>query len=497
MRPGGTSLRERVTESEMRAKPTKRPISGLPQPLLVALFLLLALSPLAAALASGLDAAGAFNELATALGFTSAALILLQFLSSGRYEALSGRVGLDRTMGFHRIAAYALLCFALLHPLGYVAATALADPDAAWSRLTHMLTSSRLRTGVLALAGLALLVGLGALREKLKWRYESWRASHGLMASAVAVLVLHHAATVGAYSGEQAVQLIWAAGATMAFAALAHVYFVRPWRMWARGWTVESVEPAGARTWQITLQSPHGHEFFFRAGQFVWLTIAPHSPPFHDHPFSIASAPAELPRLRLIVREAGDCTNAFGQLAAGLRAAVDGPHGSFVLQPGGTRIVMIAGGVGIAPLLGMLEEAASETDTRAFHLVYAARTPEDLTGLERLRDLRSKLELTFDLIVDHDGGANATFSEGPLQAAHIAVALGSTPQDVAAYVCGPPPMMEQVTDTLLDQGVSAKAIHYERFDYGAGSSRLDRARRRQALAVLAMLVAGMGLFAFR
>lgn len=82
-------------------------------------------------------------------------------------------------MGFHRIAAFGLLLFALLHPLPYVADTMLIDPDAAWSRLTGVLGSPRLGTGVAALVGLMLIVAFGVLRERVNISFETWRASHG------------------------------------------------------------------------------------------------------------------------------------------------------------------------------------------------------------------------------------------------------------------------------------------------------------------------------
>jgi predicted ferric reductase len=474
----------------------KHSLPGLPGAFLAAGFILLALGPLLAAQFSGLEPVARLHELGTALGFTAAALILLQFLSSGRYESLSGRVGLDRTMGFHRVAAYGLLLFALLHPLGYVAATFMTDPGAAWSRLTGMLGSPRLKTGVLALIGLALLVGLGSFRERIGWRYETWRASHGLMASAVAALTLHHAWTVGAYSSEGLLHFFWIVGAATAAGALLNVYAVRPWRMWRQSWQVENVTPLGERIWEMTLRTADVGRFKFRSGQFIWLTLAPNRPPFHDHPFSIASAPAELPRLRLIVREAGDCTNRFGETEPGTRVAVDGPHGSFVLSDAGKRIVMIAGGVGIAPLLGMLEQAASENDRRPFQILYAARKPEMIAGLERLRNLQSLIDLKVGYFVETDAREPA-FVRGPIRLAHIRDVLGSSPGDAVAYVCGPPPMMQQVTDALLDLGVSAGAIHYERFDFSVGKGRLDRLRRRQAISILAALVAGMVLFSLR
>ena len=92
--------------------------------------------PLAAAHLTGLESATGVQELGTALGLTAASLLFLQFLSSGRYESLSGRIGIARTKGFHRIAAYVLLLFALLHPLAYLAATAMIDPSAGLPRRT-------------------------------------------------------------------------------------------------------------------------------------------------------------------------------------------------------------------------------------------------------------------------------------------------------------------------------------------------------------------------
>ena len=101
-----------------------------------------------------------------------------------------------------------------------------------------------------------------------------------------------------------------------------------------------------------------------------------------------------------MVREAGDCTNGFGRIEPGTRVAVDGPHGSFILPEAKGPVVMIAGGVGVAPLLGILEEAAAKSDERRFHLLYAARKSSELAGLERLRELQSRLDLSLRCIVD-------------------------------------------------------------------------------------------------
>lgn len=464
---------------------------------LASLYIAAAALPMLAVLATRTQPAPTLSELGSAFGLTAAALLYLQFLSSGRYESLSGRIGIDRTMGFHRVAACALLAFALLHPVSYAADTLLVDPLAAWHRLTGMLASNRLRTGVLALAGLIIIVGVATIRSRPFIRYEYWRSSHGLLAVIVAALTLQHALAAGTYSAEYPLRAVWFLFALVAAVAIGLVYFVRPWRMWREDWRVERVTPFADHVWEMILRGPDATRLRFRAGQFIWMTLAPNRPPFHDHPFSIASAAADLPRLRLVIRESGNCTNEFGRVEAGTRVAIDGPHGSFIMREGGGPVVMIAGGVGIAPLLGMLEEAAARKDTRSFRLLYAARNPGTLAGLDRLRDLQSHLDLVIRCVIDE--GADAPgYSAGPINRRHISQMLeGTSPDEVTAFVCGPAGMMEIATDALLSAGVPAWSIHYERFDFGAGKGRLDKARRREALVPFVALVVIMAVFSLR
>lgn len=476
---------------------TKRQLPRLSGQALAGLFIAAALLPILAALASGIEAASVWSELGTGLGLTAAVLIFLQFLSSGRYESVSGQVGIDRTMGFHRLAAIVLLLFAVCHPLVYLAPALYADPTAAWHRLTGMLASNRLRTGVVALIGLLVLVGFASIRTRSFVRYEYWRASHSLLAITVAGLALHHAMTAGTYSSELPLRLVWLLFAAMSLGAISVVYFVRPRRMWREDWRVERVRRLGAHVVEMILRGPSATKLQFRGGQFMWITLAPNRPPFHDHPFSIASGPADLPNLRLVIREAGDCTNSFASVEPGTRVAVDAPHGSFILPDGSGSVVMIAGGVGIAPLLGMLEQAAAEGDTRTFRLLYSARTPSALAGLERLRDLQSRLDLSLTCLVD-EASEEAGFLPGPPGERHIRDLLkGLEPQHLTALICGPARMMELVADALLDSGVLPRSIGYERFDYAAGRGRLDKKRRRECLAVILALVLAVTTFSLR
>jgi predicted ferric reductase len=256
------------------------------------------------------------------------------------------------------------------------------------------------------------------------------------------------------------------------------------------------VRVAARNVAELTIRSNEDTTFDFRGGQFVWLTVAPHRPPFHDHPFSIASAPTELPRLRFIVQEVGECTAGFRSLTAGQAVALDGPHGSFVVPAEAKCVVLVAGGVGIAPILGMLEEAASRRDLRPFRLLYAARNTEALACTVRLAELRDSLNLAVSYHVDED--ARRSDGIGRLTDSEIDdLIAGVEPQSTTAMICGPPAMMEKVSDRLLERGLSAGNIHYERFDYASGNGRLDKVRRWQALAILGVLAAVAIAFGIR
>ena len=177
-------------------------LPGLPGKALAGAYILVALLPILVVSSLGRIApASPLTEFGTALGLTATALLFLQFLSSGRYEGISGQVGLDRTMGFHRVAALVLLGFVILHPLFYVAETLFVDANAAWDRLRGMLSSNRLRTGLLALVGIFVVVGFATIRSISFIRYEFWRVTHGTLAIGVAAVSLQIAVSVWVSSG--------------------------------------------------------------------------------------------------------------------------------------------------------------------------------------------------------------------------------------------------------------------------------------------------------
>jgi predicted ferric reductase len=234
---------------------------------------------------------------------------------------------------------------------------------------------------------------------------------------------------------------------------LGHVRIGKPLEMKSRPYRVAHVRPEGAQTWTVVLE-PLGHPGIkFRAGQFAWLTLG--STPFslQQHPFSFSSSAAQSSRIEFAIRELGDFTSTIKTVKPGTTAFVEGPYGAFV--PDFDRkegLFLIAGGVGIAPMMSMLRTMRDRKDRRPVILIYGNHSLEETIFKDELGSLQQELDLNLVLVFSRIGEE--------LLERHL-------PRDRNAFdyfTCGPTPMMDLVEGYLNRSGVPVRQIHSERFD---------------------------------
>jgi len=464
---------------------------------LAALYLAVAFLPLALAAGRKVAPFDPWEKVGAGAGLVALTAMAVQFVTSGRFEKASGRLGIDRIMSFHKIAAWWVLGALVLHPLLYVIPTWLEDPDLGVQLLVAYHVLPHYRTGVIALVALALLVLSSALRERLPVPYEVWRASHVLLAITAAGTGLHHALTVGRFSALGAVNAWWWAVIGALVLVVGTLYGWRWLRLHLHPWRLRSVTRVADRTWELDIQpEPGTPDLAYEAGQFVWMTEGARRFPLFDHPFSIADTP-ERPGISLIVKEAGDFTGRIGELEPGTPIGVDGPYGEFSMENHPAQaILLIAGGVGIGPIMGLLRDLVARRDPRPVRLVYAVGKPSNFACLGEIEAARGVLDLDV-LLVSETGGEGFDGFVGRADRELLERTLaGLDRRGTVAMMCGPGPMVVAVSDTLGDLGLPQDAIVYERFDYAAGSaSRQDRRRLAQFLLVGAGLAAGIALFA--
>lgn len=443
-----------------------------PGPSAAALLLLyagLGLLPLLLAALQGGAGQGFRRELSAGLAMIGFAMLLAQFLLSGRFRRVSGRVGIDMTLRFHQLAAWGVLAFLLAHPL-LLALPAPGDgAGAALSRLAGMFSAAGLRTGVLAWLLLIALIAMGVWRDRLPFRYEAWRFSHGVGAALIAALGAHHTLAAGRYSADPVLAGFWLPLAGIALASLAHVYVLTPLLQRRAPWRVTANERVAERTWRVAVEPVRGPAFAFQAGQFAWLNLG-HSPfSLVEHPFSISSAPADRPRIEFTIKENGDFTSRIGEVPVGTTAWLDGPHGAFTLTGrDATRLVLIGGGVGFAPVVGILRSLRAERWPHPVDVVYGNRVATQILYRDELEAIAGELDLRLHLVLSEPpAGWNGV--TGVLDRAVIEACLqardGRVHPGALYFVCGPLAMMDAVEATLSALGVPDRNIVAERFSY--------------------------------
>lgn len=430
-------------------------------------YLLLVLTPLMLAWREAPSGAGFASELAGGLAFVGYAMLLAQFVLTGRFRIIGGRIGIDVVLRLHQALARLLTLFLLLHPFIYGVTRLWSDPAAYVAALAQLFTTPAFASGIIAWVGLMVLMVLALKRTALALSYEAWRASHGFLALVIAVAGWHHAVSVGGLSAAPSLRAAWLVLAALAAATLARAYILHPLMQRRRPWRVAEVRALGPGRWLLAIETA-GKQLDFRAGQFVWLKLGPHPFTLHENPFSIVSAPQD-GRLEFLIREAGDFTSAIGAVAPGTPAWIDGPYGAFTLDaaPRARRIVMLAGGVGLAPCLGMLREAAACGDGRAFHLVFANRTQSQIVFRDEIAALATHLDLRIDFILS-EPPAGWNGATGQMDGATLLPLLAgarNNQEETAYFLCGPPPMVGAATDALAAMGVPPRNVITEKFDY--------------------------------
>ncbi len=189
----------------------------------------------------------------------------------------------------------------------------------------------------------------------------------------------------------------------------------------------------------------------YRCGQFCQLSL----PGIGEAPISISGHDGAA--VEHTIRAVGHLTRALTALKPGDRLGLRGPYGhGWPLEAlKGRPVVVVAGGIGLAPLRGALREMLGHPhEFPDVRLIYGARTPEDALYV---REMLGWLELpgfSLQLTVDR-----AT----PAWRGHVGVVTRlidrkSVPADASALLCGPETMMRFTIDALTKVGLAKDGI---------------------------------------
>jgi NAD(P)H-flavin reductase len=216
---------------------------------------------------------------------------------------------------------------------------------------------------------------------------------------------------------------------------------------------ISEVRPELADTVTLTLEPLEAPLAPFRAGQFNMLWGFGSG----EVPISLSGDPSNDDRLLHTIRAVGASTEALCALDPGAVVGVRGPFGSHwdVASAQGCDVVIVAGGIGLAPLRPLvLEIIARRRDVGRVALLVGARSPQNILFPHDLERWRS-LDLDVHVTVDHAGSdwrGDVGVVTQLLPRAQV------DPANTVAFVCGPEVMMRFAAAGLIDLGVDDASI---------------------------------------
>jgi len=256
---------------------------------------------------------------------------------------------------------------------------------------------------------------------------------------------------------------------------------------------------------ELVVKLPEGAAFDFAAGEFAQIAAPPFGLDFKDidagnhagawerrglralsarsdetvtRAYSIASRPEDAGHLVFNIRlalpppdrpelPAGVVSSYLFGLSPGDRLEVAGPYGTFRVRDTDAEIVLIGGGVGMAPLRAIAHEQLERGTGRRISFWYGARSRGDLFYDDEFRAL-AEAHPNFDWTValsDPEPGDDWNGKTGFIHEVVLREYLADhpAPETCEFYLCGPPLMMRAVTAMLDDLGVEPEAVFFDDF----------------------------------
>ncbi|MFF7880127.1 globin domain-containing protein [Streptomyces sp. NPDC020794] len=234
------------------------------------------------------------------------------------------------------------------------------------------------------------------------------------------------------------------------------------WRVWE---VVERVEEtADVATFRLR-PADGGPLPDFRAGQYVSVRVELPDGAHQIRQYSLSSAPGSPVRQIGVKRVHGEASGPDGEVSNHLHTRVhvgstielSAPYGDLVLDDTDAPVLLASAGIGVTPMIAMLEQLALTGHRAPVTVVHADRSPAD-------HALRSDHEAYAAKLADaavhfwYEQDAEGAGRPGRADLSSVAVAPGTR-----AYLCGPLPFMRAVRGQLIDKGVAPADIHYEVF----------------------------------
>jgi predicted ferric reductase len=436
-------------------------LCGLRGAVWILVYLLFILAPLFTLLAGSHPPARDFwTEFSVALGYSGLAMMGLQFGLTARFRYVTEPWGEDVIYHFHRQISLVAVGLVVVHPVILV----VVQPELfALSNMLEAPLSAHL--ALLSIFSVIALVVTALWRAALNLKYETWHLTHIVLAVVAIAAGVVHMVGSSFYLVDPWKQSLWIGLTIFWIGLLLHVRIIKPLFMLRRPYRVSEVRRERGDTTTLVMQ-PDGHPgFHFSPGQFGWLMVWGSPFKITGHPFSFSSSAATKGGcVEMSIRNLGDFTREIQRVPVGERVYLDGPYGAFTIGNPADMHVLIAGGVGVTPMMSMIRTLADRGDKRPVILLYGSKDWESITFCEELEVLKVRLDLTVVHVLANPP-AGWTGEQGFINAEMFKRHLPPPYSDHEYFICGPGVMMDAIEKALGEMGVPMAKYHSERYSF--------------------------------
>ncbi|MCO7174976.1 FAD-binding oxidoreductase [Sporolactobacillus kofuensis] len=408
------------------------------------------------------------------LGTIAYTWLMAELVISARPKFIERFFGLNHFYQFHGAAAIMSIMLSLLHK---------QLEDAIWGHFLHTVR----QIGDLALILFIVLASLSLffmtrtiirripfletlrsfLEQKLHvdFKYSVWIHNANVIAI---VLVFAHVFMLSAFYQRN----IWICSIYTLYFAIAFGYYVNH-KFIKQRYAMRK----HYRVTAIINESPNVHTFVFtrikgkipryKAGQFIFLRFLTKELNGEEHPFSITSNPRDRYHLSVTIKSVGDFTRAISRIPLNTQVMIEGPFGILgnSVRRHKTDIALVAGGIGITPMISILKDIKQTYVDRRVLLIWCVPTRKELMFHDLINDLSAQMpHFSFVPILSREIdelGESGHLNQEKMQ--RLLATYHYHPKRTDYIICGPSKMMESVTHILHCFHVHKKNIHLEDF----------------------------------
>jgi predicted ferric reductase len=389
-------------------------------------------------------------------GLVAGCLLLMQVVLAARLKSLDRIFGLERLFRYHRRSGFIIAALVIVHPIAIFISDDRIFIPLQWRYWPEFV-------GLFLTLLIVFMVVTGHWRAGLGLAFQRWWPVHRMAGMVAATAFGIHVLSVNDTFEQKLPRIL--AIAALVVCGLAFLWIrTRPLRSRRRLLRVSAIEPAGADAVCLKMVAEGQRLPAYRPGQFVFISLSSAHVSNEEHPFTIASSPTQCGALEIVVRTTGDWTAQLPNLQPRDRVLFDGPYGLFghLHISAQTETIMIAGGIGITPMLSMLRYMAGTEDQRKITLLWSNQTPDHIVLPDAFEKLAAQLK---GLHIVHVITRASEYSgeRGRLDRSTLKRLLSGCSRSAAILMCGPDEMMQDVRSHLLSLGFRRRMIFMERF----------------------------------